>query len=287
MLARIKASISRIALDSAPGKTRPLARPAKALVSSTACSANFMPSRIARRSYSVARKLLKMRDRRQRIGRAERHLAAAFRPQMAIGQAEHIGLRRLTTGNHSCARKPPPPQENCRSGASSSGALLMKAVPIAGTRVAKPVPKREACARLTASRSSAARDGTCPGPWRAAIASRRPGGSTGSCRRLRDRRAASMPALAQLVGRTDARQQQQLRRVERAAGEDHLAVGMRLVLLAVLADIRCRPRAALEQNARRMRAGDERRYCRAPSPGADRRPRRSSAGRCRSCVARG
>ena len=51
--------------------------------------------------------------------------------------------------------------------------------------------------------------------------------------------------LPQQVGRADAGELQQLRRVERAAREDHFAVRARHVRRAVLDDIRRRPRGGL------------------------------------------
>src|ERR1700722_1668885 len=64
-------------------------------------------------------------------------------------------------------------------------------------------------------------------------------------------------SLTQLVGRADARKQQQLRRVERAAGEDHLALGMRPVLLPILHVFDADGTRTVEEDARRMAAGDK------------------------------
>ena len=75
-----------------------------------------------------------------------------------------------------------------------------------------------------------------------------------------------MPSSAQLARRADARQHQQLRRVDRPAGEDHLAPARSAVTLAALDVIDADRAAPLDEDARGQRAGDARRDWAAAAP---------------------
>jgi hypothetical protein len=72
--------------------------------------------------------------------------------------------------------------------------------------------------------------------------------------------------LAQQIGRADAGELQQLRRVECAAREDHLAAGARDVRGAVLAVFDADRAAAFEQDARGQRVRHDREIAAACAP---------------------
>ena len=92
--------------------------------------------------------------------------------------------------------------------------------------------------------------------------------------------ARAMPCAVQFVGIADAREHQQLRRVDDAAGEDHLAVGAHDLRLAAL-HVFDADRARALQHARAVTSASslDRRDWRASAPAADRRGPRCSAGR--------
>ena len=126
-----------------------------------------------------------------------------------------------------------------------------------GVSLAMPVPKKYALPSSIASRSS--RIAACSGPGRR----RRQvmPAEMWSCRLRptpRSGTAGAMPCAAQVVGVADPRQHQQLRRVDDAAGEDHLALGAGHRGVAAAAIFDPDRAAALEHDPGRQRAGLDR-----------------------------
>ena len=69
-------------------------------------------------------------------------------------------------------------------------------------------------------------------------------------------RATSIPKSGEVLGRADAREHQQHRRLVGARREDHLALGADLLDLAVAGDLDADGAGALEQDPQRHRVGD-------------------------------
>ena len=140
------------------------------------------------------------------------------------------------------------------SGTASSGRVLTKASNPPGTTVAGPVPK--SCAWIMASairskRMTSRNRLVLVGP-REHDEHREMVLQIGADRQVDDRRDAEF---AQVIGRPDARQHQQLRRIERAAAEDHLAPRLGMVRMSVLDEIDAGRRRAAEHDLCRLGAG--------------------------------
>ena len=94
------------------------------------------------------------------------------------------------------------------------------------------------------------------------------------------RAAPRCPCSARCAAGPDPRQQQKLRRIDRAAAQDHLAPRPHRPRGAVLAEPHAHRAAALQQHLLGQRVGHPRADWNASSPDADSPPRSSSAGRC-------
>ena len=88
-----------------------------------------------------------------------------------------------------------------------------------------------------------------------------------------------MPSACSTAGGPMPGELQQLRRLQRAGGEDHFAPRRDRHVAPALAIGHAAGTAAVEQDPRRLRLGRHRQILAARAPGAGRRPRSSSGSR--------
>ncbi len=147
-----------------------------------------------------------------------------------------------SSGNHRCGCGAVPRNMNSMSGAASSGRVLMKACRPPGTTVAGPRAEQIGAHHADghAVEAHLAMEGAGLAPPKEHV------GAQVVLQVLADRQIDQRrdAELAQMRGRPDARQHEQLRRVERAGAHDHLAARPRANQIAARLDaVRPRPRA--------------------------------------------